>query len=250
MEPTFGAADFASTGRAGLGQRDRFGDHHFGFLRKLSVPIEAQRSEFFLDLRHPESVAWAKRRFDPRAGALKEIAPPFVAFWIALSPLEMSFRRVKEARMCLYQFDFPIPRQVSTRKRFGRDIEEPIVLGFVLPARQDAILSINRSAYYADKPDSSLPRYRLSPAVAGASRQEPAIASVETAVVTTNFAGIGGIYIRPFYRPLDLDPRSCRQRAFPEDMEEAASLYDLHHRDGVAFVRLESILNASAGVVY
>jgi hypothetical protein len=57
-----------------------------------------------------------------------------------------------------------------------------------------------------------------------------------------------GFYIRAFDGPFDFAPRTCRERAFPEDVQETASLYDLHHVNGVAFFRSESILDLSAGV--
>jgi hypothetical protein len=39
----------------------------------------------------------------------------------------------------------------------------------------------------------------------------------------------------------DFDSRACRQRTFPEDVEEAALFYDPHQIDGVAFFRPERI---------
>ena len=74
---------------------DNLVDLRFGLAREAAVPVEAQGAVLFLDLRNLDGIAIIEAIFHPDAGALNKMAPPFVAFWIAVCPLKTPFRRVK-----------------------------------------------------------------------------------------------------------------------------------------------------------
>jgi len=77
VQPTFGPADFAGAGGAGLRKVDGLFNFRFGLLGEAAAPVEAQSPVLFFDLQSSEGVVAGKCRLDPTASAIEEIAPSF-----------------------------------------------------------------------------------------------------------------------------------------------------------------------------
>jgi hypothetical protein len=138
----------------------------------------------------------------------------------------------------------------SNYERIGGHVDETIAIAVVLPAGKDLKLSSDHALQDADALGSTFPWCKFTLAVAGAGRDEPTAAGVETPLEPTDFARLCGSDICPLGCAFDCSSRASGQCAFPEDIQNAMSLLDQDHLERVALVRLEGLSNFSAGVLY